>query len=85
MIERWSDSTRFKVFLTIAFSIGVIIVLPLIVLFSPFIIAWDLAGAFIQKINSKAHEENKLDFSEFLNKTNKWDKINFGFNSWKDE
>ena len=76
IIDRWSESKLFKIVLAVCFSIGFIILVPIIIVTSPFILAWDLAGAISQSLNKKKYESpNKMD----------WDKIQFNISSWKNK
>jgi hypothetical protein len=74
IIDRWSETKLFRIFLTVWFSLGFIILLPFMIVVSPFVMAWDLAGAITQSVNRKQYEK----FS-----AKDWDKIKFSMDSWK--
>jgi len=76
IIERWSDSNVFRIALTIPFSLWFIIVLPIALVVSPFVLAWDLSGAITQSVR-----KNKQQYDSFSKMD--WDKIKFSLDTWK--
>jgi len=76
IINNNSDSSVFKFFIALGMSIVFIIVVPIMLVLSPFILAWDFATALTWKMNEEEETPNFFGNS-------KWGNFNVDFDSWK--
>jgi hypothetical protein len=68
------SSKLLRTFLTLSIAIGTIVLLPIIILVSPFVFAWSLSATLIEKSIMKSEGIEQLD---------NWNAFSIDFSKWK--
>ena len=76
-----NDASQMKfirIMLAIVITLVLIVAIPIAIVLSPFVIAWDLAGALMEMLGNNKEENKDAFFSS-------WGDFASNMNKWKDE
>lgn len=77
IIDRWSETTTFRIIISIGLVFLFILMIPLFLIVVPFILAWDFAGALMQRLNINK-EDNIAPNQSF------WGNFESNYDRWKE-
>ena len=73
-----SQMKLIRIMIAIVITLVLIVAIPIAIVLSPFVIAWDLAGALMEMLGNNKEENKDAFFSS-------WGDFASNMNKWKDE